>query len=182
MSTCRHIATMLTAYAGGELSAFERRRVEAHLEACAACRQELHRERRLRERMRALPPAVCPDRVVAAITAAVDRDQARRRVLAPVRPRRLATAALAAAALLLLVLLPSRPDLPADAPWTADRAPADTEIDQARQEVVRALAYTAVLLDRTEQRVRDDMLRMLQPALEAAGAADIAPASTGGQG
>ncbi len=40
--SCEHIGELLVPYADGELEGDERRRVEAHLAACPACREEVH--------------------------------------------------------------------------------------------------------------------------------------------
>jgi anti-sigma factor RsiW len=50
----------VTAYVDGVLSEGARAEVEAHLAACAACREEEAFERGLRDRMRALPPPEVP--------------------------------------------------------------------------------------------------------------------------
>ncbi|MDY0109978.1 MAG: zf-HC2 domain-containing protein [Candidatus Krumholzibacteria bacterium] len=194
MKTCRTISVLLVGYAADELSEFERRRVDAHLAACDACRTELARERRLRAFMGSLarsePPTVCPDRVTARITAAVNRDEQRRRVVAVLRSRYVAATVLAAAAVLLAVILPSRmqtpaPDAVATARTEVSAVPvvaSRTDLDDTRRDVTRALVYTAAVIDRAERRVRDDVLRLLQPAIQAAGVFDTAPASPGGQG
>lgn len=186
MKACRQITILLSAFAARELSEIEVRRVEAHLAACPTCRAELARELRLRELMQELPLVRCPDRVVARIEAVVESERHPGGVRASLRPHYLGAALLAAAMVLLALWLPLRPEKP-EAPaavlaTTADKPSSPADLDQARQEIARALALTAAVIDRTEQRLRNDVLRILQPAIQAAGGADADPASPGGRG
>jgi hypothetical protein len=207
MTGCDAIAALLAPHAAGELDAQGRWRVQAHLARCPACRQELARERQLRELAASAPPVRCPDHVTAAIGAAVDaaehrtaRPVASRRPVAR-RPGRLATwlpaAGLLTAAVLLALVLPRTP-APAPeaapgpaAPAVSDAGPAPAtttgtatapELQQARHEVAWALAFTADLIDRTEKRSLARALRLLRPAAGAApDGADTSPAP-GGRG
>ncbi len=185
---CRHIEASLAPLAAGELSVFERRRVEAHLAACATCGAEWRREQKLRALAADLPEIACPDHVTAAIAAAVDRDQARRRRINALRrvwPRVAATSALAAAAaVLLLVLAPAKAPSPTmNEPVAAvtPTAPAP-ELAQARRDVMHALALTAAVFDRTERRLFADVFRLLEPAARAADRFDLSTTNNGGQG
>ena len=62
-----HVTAWLEAYHDGELRGRRLRKVEAHLESCAACRRELGRLGTLAEALRAVPAAeglASPDRFV----------------------------------------------------------------------------------------------------------------------
>jgi hypothetical protein len=74
MTRCELATGLLAGYAAGELEPLEQAIVAEHLAECAACRDELARELRLRELMSELPAAACPDELSAAITAAVDAE------------------------------------------------------------------------------------------------------------
>lgn len=52
-----HIDRWLEAYLDGELSAAHQRQVEAHLETCQACRDQLAQDRSLSSLLRSMPPA-----------------------------------------------------------------------------------------------------------------------------
>ena len=73
--------TRITAYVDGVLPAESAAEVEAHLSACATCREQESFERGLRERMRALPAPELPP----ALEARVKRELRRRPVPAAVR-------------------------------------------------------------------------------------------------
>ena len=51
-SGCRRLRSALTSYVDGELSAAERRRIEAHLERCDGCGRRVGREEAVRQRLR----------------------------------------------------------------------------------------------------------------------------------
>ncbi len=217
---CEPIAIMLAPYTAGELSEIEIHRVERHLAHCAACQQELARERQLRELMAAQPPVRCPDAVTDAILAAVDseprghatagRDVARRgrrtsqpqdrdsqrrdlqrrerRRGGPTWPSTVAAASLLAAAVLLAVVLPRNPAPPAvpvvphSPVASGTEAWTQAELEQARDDVTWALAFTADIIDRTEKRSLEGALRLLRPAARSAADGSGFPSASGGQG
>jgi anti-sigma factor RsiW len=189
MSRCEPILTMLTAHAAGELSEIEDHRVRRHLATCPACRGELARERKLRELAAETPPVRCPDQVVDSILAAVDADErlqrrAARRAIAT-WPRTMAAASMLAAAVLLALVLPRNPTAPTAtvAETSGEAAWTQAELDEAREDVAWALAFTADIIDRTEKRSLVDALRLLQPAVRSAdGPQPGAPTAPGGQG
>lgn len=55
-----HPDDLLSAYLDGELEAWQERQVRSHLEACGACRQELHDAHEARAALRALPAPDLP--------------------------------------------------------------------------------------------------------------------------
>ncbi|HOX26909.1 MAG TPA: zf-HC2 domain-containing protein [Candidatus Krumholzibacteria bacterium] len=170
---CATIELLLAEYASGDLADADRALVTRHLAGCAACRDELAREQRLREQLGALPPAVCPPAVTAAIRSAVRAETAAR---AAGRPRRRtrwigagAALGLAAAAVLLVAVLPERAPR---SPGAVDVASIDsvtiTDHDRdrarARRDVEWALSYTAGIVDRTEKESIAGVLRHLVTA------------------
>lgn len=114
----------LDEYLDGELDAAARGEVEAHLSACASCRESLESSRRLERFLLSVPPASRPDaeRFLAGI-----RARARRRL--DLR----AVAAAAAAAVFLGVLASSMRDRRADARSALERfARAPSTADEER--------------------------------------------------
>jgi len=94
---CRDVELLITLYACGELEGAEQAAVEGHLEACAACRESLARERRLLEVMTAggqeEPSAVlltgCRNQLSDALDELGEAKSGWRRWVAAVRPARL---------------------------------------------------------------------------------------------
>jgi len=185
MTRCSLTTRYLTEYAAGELDApdrpLERAIVAEHLAECTACRGELAREERLRERLGELPPAVCPDELTDAIMSAVDTEP-----VAPRRPMSVArtwastgsVVALVAAAVLLVVVLPRStppPTTVADS-WT------QAELDQAREDAQWALVFTADITERSEKKTIVDVMRRLQQEAYSGFRERPASTSTGGQG
>ena len=56
----RHASDQIASLLDGEISAAERTRVEAHLDTCARCREELKQVQTGRDLLRNLPPATAP--------------------------------------------------------------------------------------------------------------------------
>jgi anti-sigma factor RsiW len=83
----------VTGYVDGALGPAETTEVEAHLEGCLACREQVDAERRLRERMGALPPIELRPGFEADVRRSLQRTRGARPWLLP------AAAALALAAL-----------------------------------------------------------------------------------
>lgn len=157
---CGRVERRLAEYAADELDAAERTGVERHLAGCAACRDELSRERVLRETLAGMPLIPCPDRVSDAVLARVDLDDASdRTVVRGVRfdGRRRAVAGLVAAAavLALLVFGPARrtgvPVPSADAAWS------ETEIVTARADARYGLALAASIIEKSELKTMDEV-------------------------
>ncbi|MEZ4389164.1 MAG: zf-HC2 domain-containing protein [Candidatus Krumholzibacteriia bacterium] len=168
MTRCNHIESLFTEYVSDELTPLERAIVDDHLAACAACRAELALAREVADGLASLPDVACPDRVARDILAAVDAEAAGR--LAPGRRGHAAwwrTAGLAgtlAAAVLLAVVLPRR--APAPAPVAHDPRPdtlltSPAQVAAARQELLWTLAYTAEVIERSEQRSLANMWRQV---------------------
>ena len=181
MTRCSLTTSHLTEYAAGELGPLEHAIVAEHIAECAACRAELIREERLRERLGKLQHAVCPDAVTAAISSAVDAGPAvmgRPMSVARTWASTATVAALVAAAVLLVVVLP--PPTPETVPvansWTQD------ELDQAREDAQWALVFTANLIERSEKRTIVDVMRRLRKEAYSGFRERPASTSTGGQG
>lgn len=142
---CDTCGPELGAYVLGEADEPTRRRVEAHLDGCAACRDELARDRALRAGLSGLPTAPCPDAVTARILAAVENESTAARR----RDRRrlgygLGGGLLAATVAGLLLLRPG--------PAPREAAPGGYSAEQvaaARREMIETLTLTARVLDRT---------------------------------
>jgi anti-sigma factor RsiW len=170
MTRCQHIQDLLTGYVSDELAPLERAIVDDHLAGCAACQDELAFARDLAQAVAATPPVACPDRVTAAIDAAIDAENgtrparrwSRRHWLAPPPARAMGTAAVLAAAVLAVVLLPrppATPDVEVVGPMTDD---ATTEIASAKRDFLWTLAYTAAVLDHSEKRSVANVLQELR--------------------
>ncbi|MFP3941176.1 MAG: zf-HC2 domain-containing protein [Thermoanaerobaculia bacterium] len=75
---CEAVRDRLDAWLDGELEVPEDRAVQAHLDDCAGCREELARARRLREALGdELPMLACPPEVTEGVLAAVAREESR---------------------------------------------------------------------------------------------------------
>ncbi len=81
---CRTTIAYLDAYADGELGPWQRRRVEAHLAGCAACRQRLEALRDVEGLLAAASP-VPP--VPAGLSARIMAEARQRQAAAEARPR-----------------------------------------------------------------------------------------------
>lgn len=122
----------------------------------------------------------------AATRGAAQRRQRRRG--GPTWPSTVAAASLLAAAVLLAMVLPRNP-APHRAPGTPG-SPVDSgtpawtqaELEQARDDVSWALAFTADIIDRTEKRSLEGALRLLRPAARSAADGSGFPSASGGQG
>ena len=83
MRDCRNVE-MLYLYLEGELDPAERRGLEAHLEACPACREALAERRLLHEAFTSLPPLeVPPDFALSVMDRLPEPAEAKARWLAP---------------------------------------------------------------------------------------------------
>lgn len=171
MTRCNHIGAMLTEYVSGDLTPDERTMVDDHLASCPACRAELALARDLTAGLATLPTAACPDHVSRNIMALVDADAR------PVHRRQRATwwsAAVLAAAVLLAVVLPRHAPNP-----TEGVAPtSDLAVDQARQDLIWTLAFTAEVIERSEMQTIANVWRQVRSRTPDSHAATI----NGGQG
>jgi len=83
---CLEWADQLHSFVDGELDSLHSREVERHLEACAACREELANIRRVRQRVGQAPVRwTMPDAARAAVMAALAQEQTRDLPLARVQ-------------------------------------------------------------------------------------------------
>ncbi len=182
---CERTELRLAEYAAGALDARAREDVRRHLADCAACRDELARERRLREALSGLPQVPCPDRVSEAILAETARDASDAdRVVRGVRfggRRRAAVGLVAAAAVLaLLVFAPARrDDAPVPSPMTALTR---TEIDAARAEARYGLALAAGIIAKTEKKTMSEVFGRRLPGAVGTTVRSLTTRLEGGQG
>lgn len=145
---CERASERLADYAAGSLDAARRADLERHLAGCAACRDELARERALRDVLSSMPRLRCPDRVSEAILAEVEGPAAPRgRIFRFAGWRRAAAGAVAAAAALVLLLAG-----PLGERDTGERAWSEEEILTARAEVRYGLALAARIIGDTEKK------------------------------
>ena len=149
---CERASERLADYAAGTLDAARRADLERHLAGCAACRDELARERTLREVLSSMPRLRCPDRVSETILAEVRRSAPGGRILRFGGWRRAAAGAVAAAAVLALLLAG-----PLGERETAERAWSEEEILVARAEVRYGLALAARIIGDTEKKTMDQV-------------------------
>lgn len=150
---CPTTDSLIEAYVDDELETDDRRRVEAHLETCAACSAELDLARRIRSELRELEPQSCPPRVTSAVLVHVEALPTwRRRLASWLTPPRLWQPALA---LLLAAAL-------GIGFWIATiHGPARqqaAEVARAEAEVKLALAYLGRISQRTGTAVGDEVL------------------------
>lgn len=120
------ISELLSAYSDGNVDLVERRRVEAYLQRCPACAQELQELRLLKQMLRELP-TLQPRR---SFTLDPTQVAPPRRLLFPT----LRWATLVAAALLVVLLGVDalRPDLPQAQPLSATSSAAPRDIQRAQ--------------------------------------------------
>lgn len=145
---CRWTDRRVEAYADGDLSPDDRRRVERHAEACGACGELLDSAAAVKHALGALPSLRCPDRVVAAVEEAAAVETAAE----PAEARRSRGAVVVALAASLLIAVALRPE------------PAPSEAEQVEQAL-------AELTERASGLGRDTFERSLvRPARTVAGA------------
>ncbi len=101
-----HVADRLAAYLHHELSAEERRGVQAHLQACGSCVDQMASLRDAHALLENAPLLTAPDAVWDRIEAELNPEASRPRRRLSLSPRWLAAGAVAAAAAVLLLLLP----------------------------------------------------------------------------
>ncbi len=162
MANCLDIEILLAEYAEGSLPAPEADRVSEHLTNCAACREELAQERRLRESLSALPGACCPTGVTERVLTRTQTylSTTARHGQRPQRDERnfsrywlLGSAGLVAAAILLVLFLPTqstqnpglvdRSDIPAGSATVPEEASVDAGV-----EIVTTTGADEVIVDR----------------------------------
>ena len=194
MSTHDEITALLDDFAGGELGEAERRRVQRHLDGCAACREEVDALRALLDEARFLPREVAPPRDLWASIAPRLEPRAAEPAVIPLASRRRWQPPrwmLAAAAAVVLVvstsLITARVVRQGQAPTLAPVAAAAPEaaptafvaFQPAEAEYQRAIgALTAVLAEKrgelapetvevleTNLRIIDEAIRQSREAL-----------------
>ncbi|HEX8820604.1 MAG TPA: zf-HC2 domain-containing protein [Archangium sp.] len=105
MTACRDQDELLTLHAAGALEPAEETRLRAHLESCAACRDELEAQREVFG-LAALPPPSVREQAVLAVLPRTTLGTWRRTQVQQAARMRTAGALLAVAAVVLLVLGP----------------------------------------------------------------------------
>ncbi len=183
-SRCADVELLLTEYAAGDLPVADVARVSGHLESCAACRDELAAEQRLRATLNALPQLSCPVEVSVPEQVVTGRtERGRRAGRGEGRHWLWGGAGLAAAVVLLIVLLPSTPPPPPDRIVdSTGRTWSRTEIETARLEAKWSLALTAKILDRTGRRTVTDIFGRRLPRAVTGSLEKAASIYEGGQG
>jgi anti-sigma factor RsiW len=157
MSGCSRFVEMLHARLDGELAAEQARELEAHLDACEACREMAASLESAGEALRGLAFEPMPE---ADFQAVLDRTV--RSSVVPFRPRRarvfagLGLAAAVIAAALIVPVLVSR---------STSSTPSAQEIAQAREDALRALAIAGRALRRAETAGNAVVTREVSPAL-----------------
>jgi anti-sigma factor RsiW len=156
-----HIGEKIDAYLDGELTFWQRRKVNKHLKNCESCQQQLQEHRNVSLQVHTLPIQSCPDYVIDRV---MQRTQQARRTkniwsrlevsLNPLFNWRLATGfAVAAAVVLCLVLWPrSREESVQPHQYTPE------EVAQAKLDVERALGYFAEVLNRTQKTIEEEVV------------------------
>lgn len=107
-TACDNVRDQLSAYLDGELAENERREVHAHLDGCAACREELAELRSMIDTLRALPRVPAPPELAGRVRAAIEREGSTSNVVRVMRwafPESQGQRMLAAAALVGLATL-----------------------------------------------------------------------------
>ncbi|MCP4655870.1 MAG: hypothetical protein GY856_10680 [bacterium] len=150
---CPATDSLIEAYVDAELETGERRRIEAHLDSCAACSSQLELARRIRSELRELEPQSCPQHVTSAVLAHAEAFPTwRRRLASWLAPPRLWQPALA----LLLAAA-----LGIGFWYSTIRGPARqqaAEVARAEAEVKLALAYLGRIGQRTGTAVGGEVL------------------------
>ena len=164
--SCARTQVLLESYLDGDLQPERRVRVKAHLQTCAACRDDLQMAKRLRAALQALPEREAP----AAVAAEVAR-QTRPAGLAAVAPTnvvdlgswasrhwRLLAAAGALAASIALIVVVTRPP--------RVHQPTQAEVARAETQVRWVMTQIGAISEKTvRQHVFED--RVLVPAANA---------------
>ena len=175
-----HPEDLLADYVDGTLTDPERAVVDAHLETCASCREEVELARSAVAAMSALEEVPVPFGVTGPVLAEAGRRTERRRAVAWQRLQWAAGAA-AAAALVLVVALNVIPGSSEDGGGLAAGATARTDAGGAGGEAAATLAAPPRLERQPEVNYTDEGVRSLaqgaaedRSAVEAAPAADLA--------
>ena len=158
----------LDAWVEALLPADERAAIDAHLAACARCRDEVERQRALMERLHALPRAVEPGEDLRPAI----RAEIRRRVVAADRRRsfRALRFPLAAAAMLLIAIsagvtalvLASRESEPELAVETRNVDVTLASFDRSRAEHVRTAEDLSALLERHRDELAPETIELVE--------------------
>ncbi len=150
---CSEFLDRLDLWIDGDLEASEGSRLQAHVEGCSGCREELRFAKEIRAEMGGMPEFDAPERVLAAVYEAT-KPTVGERLSSTLgwltqRPLR-AVVAVAAVAVLLFVVVP-RGEGPG-AHYT------ESEIRRATAETRLALAYVSSAARRAERGVRKKVL------------------------
>ncbi len=156
MNACERCREWVHARIDGDLAGDAARELQAHLESCAACRDEAASLERLVLDLRGAPVERMPDDAFAAVLARTSRASPGR--TASFVRRRGAWIGLAAAAGIAAALLSFRPG--------DDGGPTPEEIAQARRDVQVALALTADALQRAETVGKRVLTEEVSPTLQ----------------
>ena len=185
---CTDVQLLLAEFCSGELERQEAAGVASHLRECPACREELAREKRLREALGSLPVQPCPGELTAAlreIPPATGRGSGRLPATGRVSFRRAAWAGLAAAAAALALLLFSRP-VPDQTGTGEQQAPApaytEAEIADARREFAYGLLLATSRIDRAERSTVKEIFGRALPGSFTRSLRTLAIINEGGRG
>jgi len=185
---CERIEILLTPYAAGDLAPDACAEVERHLAVCRGCRDELDRERTLRDTLTAMPMIPCPDRVTDEVMAIVESDEDRGRAVIFRAGfngwRRAAVGLVAAAAVLALIFVAPWSESPTADPLAdqGDRTWSDEEIRTARGELRYTLALAARIIEESEKSTISEVFGRQLPGVVTKSVKTVTSSLEGGQG
>jgi anti-sigma factor RsiW len=156
---CEDMQKLFEPFLDGGLPRRERKRLEAHIEGCVACRDALSEERAVVKALETLPKFRCPDRVTRRVEATVLGGTERLSLFERFLPRggfpwRFVTAGLALATVIVLVIV--RPLM--ERPPTPPVAYSEEDAGLVRDQAVWSLAYVAKTMEKKERNVLEEVL------------------------
>jgi anti-sigma factor (TIGR02949 family) len=158
---CDWAEAHLDAFVDGDVQAEEEARLTRHLGTCDSCKAMLDEARDIRAQLNALPQEECPERVLAAVLARIEKEEGAKRPRRARRPfwtgqswgLRLVTATALTTMLIVCIAHDSGNYL------TREPAqPSAEELALAEQQLELTLAYVGYIGRRSARAIRDDVL------------------------
>jgi predicted anti-sigma-YlaC factor YlaD len=156
---CHEIKGLLDDYFDGALSRKDKKRLQAHLQLCEACRLEFQKEKHMIENLEGMPTFQCPEKVVqriAELTYLREEKSPRMKIrefLSKSKGWRLAVVGTAAMALMILIVWYAfkEPEEPIQATYS------EADLLKAREQAKWSLVYVTQMIQKSEKEVVDEI-------------------------
>lgn len=177
-TNCQDIQALLDRFILDELSDFESKILQEHLDHCAQCQKVIEGEA-WEQHLIHLPKRSCPGRVIRNIETFIHSDKKKMRTMRLLHWhwRQTVIAGLAATAILaVLILHPIKEPQKTDQPQYTD-----AEIEQAREAMKWTMVYTAQKMKESESQVIDEVFTKHLPETLQKSVRKVLPVLQGGQ-